>query len=171
MVRQHDEQSADPRSVLWASVPLGIGLVGAIDEIVFHQLLQWHNFYVDASERWRIVSDGLLHAFTLSMLFFGAYRLWQQRQPFSTIASSKPFWAGILLGGGGFQLWDGIVDHKLLRLHPIREGANNILLYDVAWNASALLLLALGWALWRQVGTRDAGISAVRGNQRVRSKG
>ncbi|MEX1157897.1 MAG: DUF2243 domain-containing protein [Thermomicrobiales bacterium] len=146
-----DEQAGrpDPRSALWASIPLGIGLVGAVDEIVFHQLLQWHAFYVDASQRWRVFSDGLLHAFTLSMLFYGAYRLWRERQSFSQIVSSKPFWSGVLIGGGGFHLWDGIVDHKLLRLHPIREGVDNILIYDIAWNAAALLLLALGWAIWR----------------------
>jgi len=145
------QRPADPRSVLWASVPLGIGLIGAIDEIVFHQLLQWHNLYVDASERWRIFSDGLLHAFTLAMLFYGAWRLWQQRQPFSTIVSSRPFWAGILLGGGGFQLWDGVVDHWLLRLHPVREGVESIWLYDTLWIASALIMLAAGWIVWRQV--------------------
>jgi len=141
----------DPRSVLWASIPLGIGLIGAIDEIVFHQLLQWHNLYVDASERWRIFSDGLLHTFTLAMLFFGAYRLWQERQSFSAIVSSKPLWAGVLLGGGFFQLWDGIVDHKLLRLHPVREDAGDMLVYDIAWIASALVMLAIGWAIWRSI--------------------
>ncbi|MDQ3548383.1 MAG: DUF2243 domain-containing protein [Chloroflexota bacterium] len=119
-------------------------------------MLRWHNFYVDASQRWRIISDGMLHAFTLSMLFFGAFWLWQQRQSFSTITSSRPFWAGVLLGGGGFHLWDGIVDHKLLRLHPVREGADDILLYDVAWNAAALLLLGLGWAIWRTIAAREA---------------
>jgi uncharacterized membrane protein len=150
-VRNENDRPADPRSVLWASVPLGIGLIGAIDEIIFHQLLQWHNLYVDASERWRIFSDGLLHTFTLAMLFYGAWRLWQQRQPFSTIVSSKPFWAGILLGGGGFQLWDGIVDHWLLRLHPVREGVDDIWLYDVAWIASALVMLGAGWLIWRSV--------------------
>ncbi|HYI14857.1 MAG TPA: DUF2243 domain-containing protein, partial [Thermomicrobiales bacterium] len=133
MSEPQQTRRGDPRSVLWASIPLGIGLIGAIDEIVFHQLLQWHNLYVDASERWRIFSDGLLHTFTLAMLFFGAYRLWQERQSFSAIVSSKPFWAGVLLGGGFFQLWDGVVDHKLLRLHPVREDAGDILVYDIAW--------------------------------------
>lgn len=147
-VQLDDEQPNDSKSVLWASVPLGIGLVGGVDEIVFHQLLQWHNLYVDTSDRWRIFSDGILHIFTLSMLFFGAWRLWQRRQPFSDIVSSKPFWAGILFGGGGFQLWDGVVDHKLLQLHPVREGVESIWIYDLAWIASALVLLAVGWRIW-----------------------
>jgi uncharacterized membrane protein len=148
---EHQNVRGDPRSVLWASIPLGIGLVGALDEIVFHQLLQWHNFYVDAGDRWRIFSDGLLHTFTLSMLFFGAGRLWKERMAFSSIVTSKPFWAGVLLGGGGFQLWDGLVDHKLLRLHPVREDAANILVYDIAWITSALVLLAIGLAILRSI--------------------
>jgi len=170
-MQRDGQERGDPRSVLWAAVPLGIGLVGAIDEIIFHQLLQWHNFYVDTSERWRVFSDGLLHVFLTSMLFFGAWRLWQERRSFSATAGSRPFWAGVLLGGGGFHLWDGVVDHKLLRLHPVREGADNMLVYDVAWIAAALLLLALGWALWRgvQAPERAAGATSV-GGPRTRSK-
>jgi uncharacterized membrane protein len=29
----------------------------------------------------------------------------------------KRWWGGLLLGAGGFQLYDGIVQHKLLGLH------------------------------------------------------
>src|SRR5690606_23330934 len=68
------------KSVLWTGIILGIGLMGAVDTIIFHQLLQWHNFYYDTTEYWQVFSDGLLHAFTASMLFFGAVRLWSQRQ-------------------------------------------------------------------------------------------
>lgn len=32
----------------------------------------------------------------------------------------KRWWGGLLLGAGGFQLYDGIVQHKLLGLHQIR---------------------------------------------------
>ena len=171
MSERQQDRGGDPRSVLWASIPLGIGLIGGIDEIVFHQLLQWHNLYVDASERWRIFSDGLLHTFTLAMLFFGAYRLWQERQTFSSIVSSKSFWAGVLLGGGGFQLWDGVVDHKLLRLHPVREDAGTILVYDIAWIASALVMLAIGWAIWRSIEpARGIEEPARTGRPRNRSK-
>lgn len=150
-----------PRGVLWASIPLGIGLIGAIDTIIFHQLLQWHNFYVDASEYWRVFSDGLLHTFTATMLFTGAYWLWQERASFSRIGGSRPFWAGILLGGGGFQLFDGVVNHKILALHPVREGASNILLYDTVWIASALVMIGAGWAVWRGV---EPGTSAGAGS-------
>ena len=144
------------RSALRAGVILGIGAMGAIDEIVFHQLLQWHHFYYDTTEFRQIVSDGLLHLFTLAMLALGALLLWRQRHQLTTVVTDSPFWAGILLGLGGFQLFDGIVDHKILRLHQIREDTDNLLPYDLAWNAGALLLLVVGWLVWRRHRSRTS---------------
>ncbi len=129
---------------------LGIGAMGALDEIVFHQLLQWHHFYVHTHPQGQIVSDGLLHVFTLAMLLLGACLLWERRQRIASVPGRAPFLAGFLLGLGGFQLFDGIVDHKILRLHQIREDTDNLLPYDLAWNAGAVLLLIGGWAVWRR---------------------
>lgn len=137
------------RSAMITGVLVGIGLVGALDEIVFHQLLQWHNFYVHTTSFWRIVSDGLFHAFTALLLFIGTQRLWTTRRALSRLDRRGPLWGGILLGAGGFQLFDGTINHKLLQIHPIREGVDNILLYDLAWNAAAVLLLIAGWLVWR----------------------
>ena len=52
----------------------------------------------------------------------------------------------LLLGLGAFQLFDGIVNHKLLRIHQIRYGVD-ILPYDLVWNGAGLVLLAIGAAL------------------------
>jgi uncharacterized membrane protein len=57
----------------------------------------------------------------------------------------------MLMGAGGFNLYDGTIQHKLLRLHPVREDVANILPYDLAWNGVALLALLAGWWLWRRV--------------------
>jgi uncharacterized membrane protein len=141
--------SQQSRRVLWIGIILGIGLMGAIDTIIFHQLLQWHHFYYDTTDYWRIFSDGLLHTFTATMLVLGSMRLWSQRREAARILSSVPLWSGMLLGAGGFQLLDGIVIHKILRLHQIREGADSHLPYDIAWNGFALVLLVGGWWLWR----------------------
>jgi uncharacterized membrane protein len=126
--------------------------MGAVDTIVFHQFLQWHHFYVHTTDSWRIFSDGVIHTFTAAMLFWGALRLWAHCQQISRVASSRLFWAGFLLGGGGFQVFDGTVFHKLLQLHPVREGVENILPYDLAWNAFGLLVFAGGWWLMRSGG-------------------
>ena len=137
------------RAALGTGAVVGIGIIGAADEIIFHQLLQWHHFYVHTDQYWRIFSDGLFHVFTALMLFLGALRLWSERRRLSHIASGRPFWAGILFGAGGFQLFDGTVNHKLLQIHPVREGIENLLPYDIGWIASALLLLVAGWVVWR----------------------
>lgn len=138
------------RWALRTGVILGIGAVGAIDEIVFHQLLQWHHFYSDTTTSRQIFSDGLLHLFTLTMLLLGALLLWGARGHLATLGPDRPFWAGVLLGLGGFQLFDGVVDHKILRLHQIREDTDNLLPYDLTWNAGAALLLVAGWIVWRR---------------------
>ena len=58
----------------------------------------------------------------------------------------RPAWAGFVLGLGVFQLFDVVVDHKLLRVHQIRYGVD-LRSYDLAWNGIALVLLVFGAAL------------------------
>jgi uncharacterized membrane protein len=144
------------RALLWTGVMLGIGLVGSLDEIVLHQLLQWHNFYVHTDAHWRIVSDGLFHTFTTALLFAGAWRLWSQRGLIARVGRGRALAAGILFGMGGFNLFDGIVNHKLLQIHPVREGVENLLPYDLVYNAIALALLVAGWLVWRNVRSDQA---------------
>ena len=65
-------------------------------------------------------------------------------------------WSGLLLGLGGFQLFDGVIDHKVLRVHQIRYGVDDLFVYDLVWNAVGLLLIGAGAALtWRR-GARPA---------------
>lgn len=139
----------DARASLISTIFGGIGLMAAVDEIVFHQLLAWHHFYDRSTLAIALLSDGLLHAAELLMLAAGAYlfvRLSRQRS-----VSRRHAWAGLLFGAGGFQLFDGIVDHKLLRLHQVRY-VDELWLYDLAWNGFGVLLLVAGLIIWRQVG-------------------
>lgn len=129
--------------------------MGSVDEVVFHQLLQWHHFYTDATQFWRVFSDGAFHAFTTTLWFVGALMLWRRRRALSALLTGWPFWSGVFLGAGGFQLFDGTVNHKLLALHPVRLGAEVQWAYDAGWIASGLILLAWGW--WFSRGPRTAG--------------
>ena len=128
---------------------LGVGLMGSLDEIVFHQLLRWHHFYDRSGPSWDTISDGLLHAFTATMLAVGAVLLWAERRRLVRVVGNRSLVAGVLLGMGGFQLFDGVVNHKMLRLHQIREDTDNLLTYDLIWNAAAIATVGVGWALWR----------------------
>ncbi|ACO77962.1 hypothetical protein AvCA_17490 [Azotobacter vinelandii CA] len=134
------------RSML-ASVLIGIGLMAGVDEIIFHQLLGWHHFYDLATPKIALFSDGLLHSAELIVLVAGFFMLIDLRG--RRALASTAAWAGLFIGLGGFQLFDGIVDHKVLRLHQIRYGIDNLLTYDLVWNASGAALLLIGLLLGR----------------------
>ena len=139
------------RSLLWSGVMLGIGVIGTLDGVILHELLQWHKFYVHTTEFWRTFIDGLFHLVTAAFLFAGAYRLWVTRHLLHRAGRERVLWAGILFGMGGFNLYDGIVQHKIFQLHPVREGVDGpaLLPYDLVFNALAVLLLLGGWFVLR----------------------
>ena len=126
---------------LGVAVLLGVGVMAAVDEIVFHQILAWHHFYDRSTTQIGLLSDGLLHATELVLLVAGFFLFADLRQ--RRALHARAAWAGVLLGAGAFQLFDGLVNHKVLRLHQIRYEVD-LLPYDLAWNGAAVLLLAVG---------------------------
>jgi uncharacterized membrane protein len=129
---------------LVAGLLLGVGIAAFVDEVVFHQLLHWHHFYDRSTLELGLVSDGLFHAFgwfaTVGSLFLLAdlsrrHAVWWLR-----------WWCGLLLGAGAFQLYDGVVHHKLLGLHQIRYDVD-LLPYDLTWNTIAIVAILAGVVL------------------------
>ena len=51
-----------------------------------------------------------------------------------------------MLGGGAFQLYDGTIQHKVMRIHQIRYNVD-IFTYDLVWNISAAIMIAVGIGL------------------------
>ena len=78
----------------------------------------------------------------------GLLTLWRRRSELLPGARSRLAGA-ILIGAGGFNLYDGTVQHKLLKLHQVREEANPQTPYDVGFIAIAVVVLALGLWLYR----------------------
>lgn len=75
---------------------LGIGVIAALDELVFHQILGWHHFYDRTTPAIGLLSDGFLHAAELILLvagFFLILGLGRRRQ-----LSPRHAWAGFFLG-------------------------------------------------------------------------
>ena len=127
---------------------IGVGVMAAIDEIVFHQILAWHHFYDRSTPLVGLLSDGLLHTAEIVLIVAGFFAFADLRRRHALAPVSA--WGGFFLGMGAFQLFDGLVDHKLLRLHQVRYDVENLLVYDVAWNAAGGVLLLIGAALaWR----------------------
>lgn len=132
------------RSVL-AGFLLGVGAVAMVDEVVFHQLLHWHHFYDRSTTGIGLVSDGLFHAFSWFATVAALFMVGGLRRERGFRAAL--FAAGCLIGVGSFQLYDGLVQHKLMRLHQIRYGVD-LTPYDLIWNGLAAVLLAVGIVLW-----------------------
>jgi uncharacterized membrane protein len=124
---------------------VGIGLIGTLDEVVFHQLLHWHHFYDVTSNtrdprtsRIGLLTDGIFHVVSTFLLVWGVLTV--RRVSLSRMQIA----AGVLIGAGGFNLYDGVVQHKLLGFHQVREGAHPQTPYDVVFIGLALATLALG---------------------------
>lgn len=129
------------RSVL-AGTLIGVGMMAAVDEIVFHQLLAWHHFYDRSTPEIGLFSDGLLHAAQLVFLVAGFFLLAELRH--RQRLAARRAWSGFFLGAGGFQVFDGVINHKVLRVHQVRYDVENLLPYDLAWISAGVLLILLG---------------------------
>ena len=70
--------------------------------------------------------------------------------------------AGILVGAGGFNLYDGTIQHKLLGLHQVRAGAPDNLPYDLVFIGLAAVMLLAGLLLLRATGSPRAAPSRNR---------
>jgi uncharacterized membrane protein len=143
---------------------VGIGIIGFLDEVILHQVLQWHNFYWATDQAGRVLTDGIFHVVSTGLLLWGTYRVWRYDQ--AAPGQLRALVAGIFLGGGGFNLYDGVVQHALLHLHLVNEKvcpvvyANNSIPsctadipFEIAFDLVAALLLATGFAVLSR-GTR-----------------
>ncbi len=142
---------------LWSGVLMGIGVAGFIDETVFHQLLHWHHFYDKGSANAGLVSDGFFHAGSWICVVVGIFLFADLQRRRAAIR--RRIWAGALFGWGGFQVYDGLVQHKLLGLHQIRYHVG-LLPYDLAWNLTGGIGIVIGALLLVRRGR------AVRGRGR-----
>src|SRR5579885_1432209 len=107
---------------LGSGILIGIGVAGFIDETVFHQLLHWHHFYDKSTTTAGLVSDGYFHAGSWLCIVAGLFLFADLQRRHVTVP--KRVWAGGLLGWGGFQVYDGLFQHKVLGLHQIRYGVD-----------------------------------------------
>lgn len=143
---------------LWSGVLFGVGLAAFIDETVFHQLLRWHHFYDKSTTDIGLISDGLFHALSWFATIAGLFL-------FSDLRRRKALWisrwvGGVLLGAGGFQLYDGTIQHKLMRIHQIRY-VENVIVYDLVWNILAVFMIIIGLILFVRTRSRKQSGKAV----------
>ena len=143
MVANYKEQTNKSRNIL-SGILFGIGFAAFIDEAVFHQLLRWHHFYDKSTTEIGLISDGLFHAFSWFATIGGLFLFADLRR--RKALEPLIWWGSILLGAGGFQLYDGTIQHKFMKLHQIRY-VDNVFVYDLVWNVIAILMIIAGLAL------------------------
>jgi uncharacterized membrane protein len=132
---------------------LGLGLGGFLDGILLHQILQWHNMLsaVDppttmAAMRRNMTADGVFHAATWLCTALGLVVLWRSFRHGAAPASGLALLGDMVFGWGVFNLVEGSIDHELLGIHHVREGAQ-FLSYDIAFLLIGGLGL-IGLGLW-----------------------
>lgn len=143
------------RRLLLSGFLFGCGIAASmIDLFIFHLGLQWHHFYDLSTTQVALTADGFFHAFGWFITIWGLFLLADVRRR-ADVAWKR--WIGAVTAGVGlFQLLDGVVSHKILRIHQIRYEVD-LLPYDLTWIGSAVLILLVGLLiLWR---TRPARAS------------
>ena len=138
---------------------LGIGLGGFVDGIVLHQILQWHHLLTSegsypkttvAGLEANTLADGLFHAATWVAVVVGIWVLWRRTVNWSWAISGRSFIGWMLVGWGLFNVVEGTINHSILGLHHVREGARiNETTWDLGFLAFGALLLVGGWLLAR----------------------
>jgi uncharacterized membrane protein len=142
-----------PPPVLFPGMLIGAAFAGLCDGTVFHQILGWHHLFSGErtpeqslglcreNELW----DGVFHAGCLGLAAIAITSLWRARQALVAMPTSA-FVGTVLLGGGMFNVLEGIVDHHLLRIHHVRAGELT-LAYDAAFLVLSGGIAACGYAL------------------------
>ncbi|HEY6396923.1 MAG TPA: DUF2243 domain-containing protein [Solirubrobacteraceae bacterium] len=143
---------------LISGVLVGVGFAGFVDETVFHQLLHWHHFYDKSTPSVGLVSDGFFHLATWVCIVAGLfiYADLRRRAQWHSLRQ----YAGFCLGLGGFQLYDGTLQHKVFHFHQIRYHVT-IWPYDVTWNLTAAAVLIGGIVLLRRA-RHTASVDSTR---------
>lgn len=140
-----------------AGTVLGLGMGGFFDGILFHQLLQLHNMMTARLPKTTIPNievnmfwDGLFHAATWTLTLVGLFMLWNAVRDRRTLLDTRSFVGSLLLGWGLFNLIEGLIDHQLLGIHHVVENASNHLPADLAFLASGVVLIVIGWGMIRR---------------------
>jgi uncharacterized membrane protein len=155
--------TARPRA---PGILLGVGLGGFVDGIVLHQILQWHHMLTSegsypkttvAGLETNTLWDGLFHAATWVAVAAGVWLLWRRTADWRWAVSGRALVGWMLVGWGLFNVVEGLVDHQLLGIHHVREGAGvDETAWDLAFLAFGALLVVGGRLLARSA---ESGVS------------
>lgn len=142
---------------------MGLGLGGFADGIVLHQILGWHHLICttetcqpETVEALKVqnMQDGFFHLATWLLTITGVVMLFRAGRVATQVWSGRALAGSMLAGWGVFNLVEGVIDHHVLRIHHVRPGHPNELLFDLLFLASGVLLIAVG--AWMSRGASGA---------------
>jgi uncharacterized membrane protein len=146
---------------------LGIGLGGFVDGIVLHQILQWHHMLTGVRTpdtvpglRINTLWDGLFHVVAWLFVLAGIGVLYSRvTRDRGRAWTSRALWGWVLAGWGVFNLVEGLIDHQILGVHHVREGAHR-LWWDLGFLVFGAVLVVAGWAIQRSGARADLADAA-----------
>jgi uncharacterized membrane protein len=149
--------SFNVRPLIASGMLMGIGLGGFFDGILFHQILELHNMLSNWIPRTTLVNaeinmfwDGLFHAFCYIATLTALFMLWHVVTRKDVLLSGKSYFGSLWLGWGVFNLVEGLIDHEILQVHHVYQNdPRHFLMWDMAFLASGVLFLLIGWMLIR----------------------
>jgi uncharacterized membrane protein len=122
-----------------------------IDGILLHQLLQAHMMLSAAvppvtveAIRLNVRWDGAFEALCWAFATAGSFMLYRAALYRMPVPPPRVFTGSLLLGWGGFNFVEGLIDHEILGLHHMHEGSGHIV--------ADLLFLAIGGVLLIGIG-------------------
>lgn len=161
------EASRHRRFPVSAGILFGLGLGGFFDGIVLHQLLQWHHMVTSGGYPANTVAnlelntalDGLFHASTYAFVVLGLVLLWRTAHKSHMWWSGKMLMGTMLMGFGGFNIVEGIIDHQVLGLHHVNETVpfEQWIYWDIGFLIWGAAMLIGGWTLFRRGGHESPG--------------
>jgi uncharacterized membrane protein len=117
-----------------AAILLGIGLGGLAESILLQDLLQLHTMLsavtpaIDAASiRANLRWTGVDNAVCFVAVFVGAISLYRAARNRMPVPPPRRFAGFLLIGWGGFNLVEGLLDHAILRIHHVVEGPHALL--------------------------------------------
>jgi uncharacterized membrane protein len=141
----------DRRSLLAAGV-VGFGLSAVLDVVVLHHILQLHHLVSNVYSpntvsglRTNILADGLFTLANLTVAVAGVLWLFRAERRTANPLSVRPHLGAFVVGLGGFDLFDVLVDHWLLGLHHATHGPGY---FDPHWAVLSAAIIVGGYLIY-----------------------
>ncbi len=132
-----------------AGAVTGLTLGVLINGVILHQLFDWYNRINQPALNNQpitgapldLIWQNLYQALMSLAIMLTVLALWRYFRQHSLLLASPRFEGSALIGAGLFTIFDALIMHLLLNVHPLKPG---VPLWDVGYLAYGILLVAIG---------------------------